>query len=308
MRSKVSIIGAGNVGTVCATEIGQAGYADVVLLDIVEGLPQGKALDILESLPLHGSDALVTGTNSYEDTANSDIVVVTSGVARKPGMSRDDLVLTNQRIVGDVVRQVAARSPRAILLMVTNPLDAMAYLAYKVSGFPRGRVFGMSGVLDAARFRTFVARELGVSVEEVTAFIMGGHGDSMVPIPRLSTVAGIPLTELLPKETLDRIVKRTVDGGAEIVNLLKTGSAFTAPGAAVAQMVEAILLDKKRILPACAYLDGEYGLRDVFVGVPVRLGAGGMEKIIEVKLAQDEKAALERSAGAVRELIKVMKL
>ncbi|MBI4297557.1 MAG: malate dehydrogenase [Chloroflexi bacterium] len=308
MRPKVSIIGAGNVGAACAMDIARHGYADVVLMDIVEGLAQGKALDILQSGPLHGSDAYLIGTTNYEDTADSRIVVVTSGVARKPGMSRDDLVLTNRDIVREVVRQVVTLSPRCILLAVTNPLDAMAYLAFKVSGFPRERVVGMSGILDSTRFRTFIARELGVSVDDITAFILGGHGDTMVPIPRFSTVSGMPITQLLSEDTIERLVNRTIQGGGEIVELLKAGSAYQAPGAAVAQMVEAILLDRKRVLPCSVYLDGEYGLRDVFLGVPVRLGSDGMEKVFEVALSPKEKAALERSAQAVRELIKVMKL
>lgn len=308
MRSKVSIIGAGNVGATLAQRIAEKGYADVVLVDIVEGLPQGKGLDMLQTGPITGSDARVIGTNSYEATANSDVVAITSGVPRKPGMSRDDLVLTNMDIVKSVTEQVVKYSPNCIIIMVTNPLDAMTQLALRVSGFPRNRVFGQSGILDTSRFRTFIAQELNVSVEDVYACVLGGHGDTMVAIPRLTTVAGIPITELLPQETINRIVDRTVKGGGEIVALLKTGSAFYAPAAATAQMIESILLDKKRILPCAVYLDGEYGIRGVVVGVPVKIGKDGVEQIIEIKLNPEESAALKKSAEAVRELLKVMKL
>jgi len=308
MRSKVTVVGAGNVGATCAQRIAEKGYADVVLVDIIEGLPQGKALDIFESGPILGSDSRVIGTNGYEETADSDIVVITSGVARKPGMSRDDLVLTNMEIIKGVTENVVRYSPNCIIIMVTNPLDAMAQLALHISKFPRNRVIGQSGILDTTRFRTFLAMELDVSVEDVFACVLGGHGDTMVAIPRLSTVGGIPITELLPKERLDAIVERTVKGGGEIVSLLKTGSAYYAPSAAVVQMVEAIIFDKKRILPCAAYLDGEYGIKGVFVGVPVKLGANGIEQIIELKLTAEESAALKRSAEAVRELVNVMKI
>jgi malate dehydrogenase len=308
MRSKVSVIGAGNVGATLAQRIAEKGYADVVLVDIVEGLPQGKGLDMLETGPIIGSDARVIGTNSYEDTANSDIVAITSGVPRKPGMSRDDLVLTNMNIVKSVTEQVVKYSPKSILIMVANPLDAMTQLALHVSKFPRNRVIGQSGILDSARFRTFIAQELNVSVADVHACILGGHGDTMVAIPRLTTVGGIPVTELLPKDTLDKIVDRTVKGGGEIVALLKTGSAFYAPAAATAQMIKSILLDKKRILPCAVRLEGEYDIKGVVVGVPAKIGKDGMEQVIELKLTADESTALKKSADAVRELIKIMKL
>jgi malate dehydrogenase len=308
MRSKVSVIGAGNVGATLAQRIAEKGYADVVLVDIIEGLPQGKGLDMLQTGPITGSDAGVIGTNSYEETANSDIVAITSGVPRKPGMSRDDLVLTNMNIVKSVTEQVVKYSPKSILIMVANPLDAMTQLALHVSKFPRKRVIGQSGILDSSRFRTFIAQELNVSVEDVYACVLGGHGDTMVAIPRLTTVGGIPITELLPAETVNKIVERTVKGGGEIVALLKTGSAFYAPAAATAQMVESILLDKKRILPCAVSLDGEYGIKGVVVGVPAKIGKNGMEQVIELKLTADESAALKKSAEAVRELLKIMKL
>jgi malate dehydrogenase len=272
----------------------------------VEGIPQGKGLDLLEAMPIEKRDSNIVGTNDYADTANSDIVVITAGIPRKPGMSRDDLLNTNHKIMNDVVGKIVHRSPNCILIIVSNPLDAMAQAAYKMSGFPRERVIGMAGVLDSARFRTFIAQELKVSVENVTAFVLGGHGDTMVPLPRYSTVAGIPITELMEKATLDRIVQRTRDGGAEIVKHLKTGSAYYAPSAAVTEMVEAILKDKKKILPCAAYLNGEYGIHGLFVGVPVKLGAKGIEQIIEIKLTSDEKAALEKSVAAVKELIAVI--
>ena len=308
MRNKITVVGAGNVGATCAQRIAEKGNADVVLVDIIEGLPQGKGLDMLQCGPILGFDSRVVGTNSYELTADSDIVVITSGVPRKPGMSRDDLLLTNMKIVKGVTESIVKYSPRCIIIMVANPLDAMVHLALKVSKFPRNRVFGQSGILDTARFRTFVAQELDVSVEDVFACVLGGHGDTMVPITRLSTVGGIPITELLPAETIKKIVDRTVKGGGEIVALLKTGSAFYAPSAATVQMVDAILLDKKQILPCAAYLEGEYGIRGLVVGVPAKLGKNGIEKIIEIKLTPEEKAALEKSAEAVKELVNIMKL
>ena len=308
MRRKVTIVGAGNVGASCAQRIAEKGYADVVLVDIIEGLPQGKALDMLQSGPVIASDSRLIGTNGYEETADSDIAVITSGVARKPGMSRDDLVSTNMEIIQEVTKNVVHYSPNCIIIIVTNPLDAMAQLALHVSKFPRNRVLGQSGILDTARLRTFLAMELDVSVEDVFACVLGGHGDTMVAIPRLTTVGGIPITELLPKETVDRIVERTVKGGGEIVSLLKAGSAYYAPSAGAAQMVDSIILDKKRILPCAAYLQGEYGIEGVFVGVPVKLGANGIEQIIEIKLTAEENAALQRSADAVRELINIMKI
>jgi malate dehydrogenase len=305
-RRKVTVVGAGMVGGTTAQRLAERDYADIVLVDIVEGLPQGKALDLLESGPVEGYDSRVTGANGYAETAGSEIVVITSGIARKPGMSRDDLLLTNARIVADVTRQVVAASPEAIIIVVSNPLDAMVQLAYKVSGFPRERVIGMAGVLDSARFRTFIAQELDVSVEDVNAFVLGGHGDTMVPLPRYSTVAGIPITELLPPERIEALVQRTANGGAEIVGLLKTGSAFYAPASSVAVMVDSILLDKRRILPCAAYLQGEYGINGLYVGVPCKLGAGGLEEIVQITLTEAESAALHRSAAAVRELITVL--
>ena len=306
MRSKVTVVGAGNVGATAAQRIFDKGYADVVLVDIVEGLPQGKALDMLESGPVVGSDANVVGTNGYEETAGSDVVVITSGIARKPGMSRDDLLLTNMKIVSSVVEEVVERSPDSILMLVTNPLDAMAQRAYQVSGFPKNRVVGQAGILDTARFRTFLSLELGVSVDSITAWVLGGHGDTMVPVVGSTTVGGQPVADLIGPGRLDEIVKRTQDGGAEIVGLLKTGSAYYAPSAAVVQMVEAVLLDKKEVLPCTTYLEGEYGIDGLFMGVPVKLGAGGVEEVIEFDLTADEKSALEYSANAVRELVEVM--
>jgi malate dehydrogenase len=308
MRSKVSIIGAGNVGATCAFRIAEKGYADIVLLDIIEGLPQGKGLDMLEATPIIDSDAKIVGTSDYGETANSDIVVITSGSSRKPGMSRDDLVLTNMKIVREVTEKVVQYSPNCIIIVVTNPLDAMTQLALNISKFPRDRVFGQSGILDSARFRTFIAQELNVSVRDVSTCVLGGHGDTMVPIIRLCTVRGVPITKLLPKEKIDTLVERTVKGGGEIVSLLKTGSAFYAPAAATAQMVDAIILDKKEILPCAAYLEGEYGISGVVVGVPVKLGKNGIERIIELELTPEEDAALKKSANAVRELVKVMNL
>lgn len=307
MRRKITVVGAGNVGSSTAQRIADKGYADVVLVDIVEGLPQGRALDILEAGPITGSDSNVTGTNSYEETSNSDIAIITSGMVRKPGMSRDDLLLTNMKIVGSVTRQVAKYSPDCIIIAVTNPLDAMCHVAYEASGFPRHRVIGMAGILDTTRFRTFLARELKVSVDDIVAYVLGGHGDTMVPLTSYSTVAGVPIAQLLPKDTLERIIQRTRDGGAEIVNLIKTGSAYFGPSAAVAQIVEAILFDKKRILPCSAYLQGEYGFNDIFIGVPVKLGAHGIEEIIELKLTHEENIALSNSAAAMIELVEVIK-
>ena len=308
MRSKVTVVGAGNVGASCAQLLAQRDYADVVLVDIIEGMPQGKSLDLRQAGPIRYYDTNIIGTNNYADTADSDVVVITSGVPRKPGMSRDDRVLTNMKIVQSVTEQIVKYSPKCILVMVANPLDAMAQLALHVSKFPRNRVIGMSGILDTARFRAFIAMELGCSVEDVSALILGGHGDQMVPITRLAAVGGVPLSELMPKEKIDAIAKRTVNGGAEIVALLKTGSAFYAPGAGAALIVDSIVLDKKRILPCSSYLDGEYGIKGTFVGVPVKLGKGGIEKIIEVKLTPEESAALKKSADAVMDLVKIMKI
>ena len=306
MRNKVSIVGSGNVGATAAHWVASKELADVVLIDIVEGVPQGKGLDLLEAMPIEKRDSAVLGTQDYADTANSDVVVITAGVPRKPGMSRDDLLNINHKIMRDVVEEAIHYSPNCILIIVSNPLDAMAQAAYKLSGLSRNRVIGMAGVLDSARFRTFIAQELKVSVENVTAFVLGGHGDTMVPLPRYSTVAGIPITELMDANTVERLVQRTRDGGAEIVKYLKTGSAYYAPSAAVTEMVEAILKDKKKILPCAAYLEGEYGLKGLFVGVPCKLGARGIEQIIEIKLLPEEKAALERSATAVQELVSVI--
>ena len=306
MRKKVSIVGAGNVGATAAHWIASKELADVVLIDIVEGVPQGKGLDLLEAMPIEKRDTHVRGTNDYADTANSDIVVITAGIPRKPGMSRDDLLNTNYKIMQDVVGKVVANSPNCILIVVSNPLDAMAQAAFRISKFNRERVIGMAGILDSARFRTFIAEELKVSVENVTAFVLGGHGDTMVPLARYSTVAGIPITELMDKATLDRLIQRTRDGGAEIVKYLKTGSAYYAPSSAATEMVEAILKDKKKILPCAAYLQGEYGIKGLFVGVPCKLGARGLEQIIEIKLTDEEQVALKKSADAVQELVKVI--
>jgi malate dehydrogenase len=302
-RNKVTVIGAGNVGATTAQRIAEAGLADVVLIDIVEGLPQGKGLDLAEAAPVVGHDARITGTNDYADTAGSDIVVVTSGIARKPGMSRDDLMQTNAGIVRAVVEQAAKHSPDAILIIVTNPLDAMCHVALKASGFPRERVLGMAGVLDSARFRSFIAEELGVSVADTHAFVLGGHGDTMVPLSRYSTVAGVPITELLPPDRVRALEERTANGGAEIVALLKTGSAFYAPAASAFEMVDAILRDRKRVLPCAVLLKGEFRTSDLFVGVPVVLGRGGMEKVFEIALTADEQAAFDKSAAAVQELV-----
>jgi len=304
--NKVSIIGAGNVGASCAQRIAERGYADIVLVDIVPGLPQGKALDILESAPVLGFDSSIVGTNGYEETANSDVVVVTSGLARKPGMNREELLLANMKILTEVTQNVVKYSPGCIIIMVTNPVDAMAYLALKTSQFPPNRVFGLSGALDTARLRSFIAAELNVSVVDVFACVVGEHGKSMIVIPRLCTVGGIPITKLLSPESVARLVNRTINGGAEIVGLLKTGSAFYAPSAAIAQMVEAVILDKKQVIPCAVYLQGEYGLDDTFLSVPVKLGRTGIEEIIELELKPEEKAALADSARAVQELVKIM--
>jgi malate dehydrogenase len=306
MRKKVTIVGAGNVGATAAHWIASKELADVVLIDVVEGIPQGKGLDLLEAMPIEKRDCHIIGTNDYADTADSDIVVITAGLPRKPGMSRDDLLQTNYKIMSDVVGKVTANSPNSILIIVSNPLDAMAQAAYRQATFNRERVIGMAGVLDSARFRTFIAEELRVSVENVTAFVLGGHGDTMVPLARYSTVAGIPITELIEKEKLDAIVQRTRDGGAEIVKYLKTGSAYYAPSAATVEMVEAILKDKKKILPCAAYLEGEYGIRGYYIGVPCKLGARGIEQIIEIRLTPEEDAALKKSAAAVKELCAVI--
>jgi len=300
---KVTVIGAGNVGATTAQRIAEAGLADVVLVDIVEGLPQGKALDMAEAAPVMGHDMQVVGTNDYADTAGSDVIVVTSGLARQPGMSRDDLLAKNAGIVRSVVRRAAAASPDAVLIIVTNPLDAMCHVALEASGFPPERVIGMAGVLDTARFRTFIAQELKVSVTNVHAFVLGGHGDTMVPLPRYSTVGGVPITELLPAERIEELVTRTRNGGAEIVALLKTGSAYYAPAASTYQMVDAILGDRHEILPCAALLQGQYGAHGLFVGVPVQLGRGGIEKIIEIELLPEEAAAFKHSADAVQELV-----
>ncbi len=310
MPNKISIIGAGNVGAMTALWLAERELGDIVLVDIPEldGMPQGKALDLMQAGPVLRYDTRVIGTTTYDPTANSDVVVITAGVPRKPGMSREDLVSVNQKIITEVISQVVPRSPNAILLVVTNPLDTMAYLAYKLSGFPKQRVVGQSGILDGARFRTFIAMELGVSVESIHAFVLGGHGDEMVPIPRYSDVAGIPITELLPPERIAALVERTRQGGGEIVKLLKTGSAYYAPGASVALMVEAILKDKKMVLPCSAYLEGEYGLKDIFFGVPVTLGRGGVEKVWEITLTLQERTMLNKSAELIRSTMAALKL
>jgi len=307
-RKKISVIGAGFVGATAAHWAAEKELGDVVLMDILEGIPQGKALDLFEASPVEGFDSRVIGTNGYEDTKNSDVVIVTSGVPRKPGMSREDLLDINRKIIESVVGEVVKKSPNIILIMVTNPLDTMTYLAYKKSGLPKERVMGMAGVLDTARFRAFIAMELGVSVEDIQALILGGHGDEMVPLPRYTTVSGIPLSQLLPKETIDRLVDRARKGGGEIVNLLKTGSAFYAPSAGAIQMAEAILKDKKRILPCCVYLNGEYGLKDICFGVPVKLGTKGVESIIELELTEEEKKLVAKSAESVKKSIGELKL
>lgn len=300
MQKRVTVVGAGHVGATLAQRIAEARLADVIMVDVVEGVPQGKGLDLLEAGPVLGYDSKVTGTNGYDDTAGSDIIVITAGLARKPGMSRDDLLAANGDIVKKVAQETGRRSPNAIMIVVTNPMDVMAYVAMKASGFPRERVVGMGGVLDSARFRTFIAMELGVSVENTHAFVLGGHGDSMVPLPRYSTVAGIPITEIMSTEQISRLVERTRNGGAEIVALLKTGSAYYAPSAATLEMVEAMLLDKKKILPCSVYLEGEYGVKGAFAGVPVKLGAKGVEQVVEITLSADENAAFMMSVDAVR--------
>ncbi|MCU0584733.1 MAG: malate dehydrogenase [Desulfobacterales bacterium] len=302
MEKKVTVVGAGNVGATAAQRLAEKELCDVVLVDIIEGVPQGKALDLAEAAPIEKHDARLTGTNSYDAAADSDIVIITAGIPRKPGMSRDDLLATNAGIVKKVTREIAARAPRAVLIIVSNPLDAMCHVAFEASGFPQHRVIGMAGVLDSARFRAFIAMELGVSVENTHAFVLGGHGDTMVPLPRYSSVAGIPITELMSPERIEALVTRTRNGGAEIVSLLKTGSAYYAPASAAVEMAESILKDKKKVLPCAAYLQGEYGIRDLFIGVPVKLGAKGVEQVIEIKLSVAENAALQKSAGAVQEL------
>jgi malate dehydrogenase len=306
MNKKVSVVGAGNVGATCAQRLAEKELCDVVLVDIVEGLPQGKSLDLTEAAPIEKHDAALTGTNQYEATAGSDIVIITAGIARKPGMSRDDLISTNAGIVKSVTREIASRSPEAVIIVVSNPLDAMCHVVLDASGFPKQRVIGMAGVLDSARFRAFIAMELDVSVDNTHAFVLGGHGDTMVPLPRYSTVAGIPITELMSKERIDALVDRTANGGAEIVSLLKTGSAFYAPASAAVEMAESILKDKKKILPCAVYLEGEYGISNLFIGVPVKLGTKGVEDIIEIKLTEEEEQALKKSAGAVQELVEIL--
>jgi malate dehydrogenase len=306
MNRLVTVVGSGNVGATAAQRVLDLELADVVLIDILEGVPQGKGLDMAQAAPIVGSDARSRGTNDYADTAGSDVVIITAGFPRKPGMSRDDLLLKNAEIVRTVTRNVMQHSKNPILIVVTNPLDAMCHVALQESGLPASRVIGMAGILDSARFRAFIAMELGVSVENTHAFVLGGHGDTMVPLPRYSTVAGIPITELMDQATIARLVDRTRSGGAEIVSLLKTGSAYYAPSVAAVEMAEAILKDKKKIVPCAAYLRGEYGIRDLYVGVPVKLGAAGVEQVIEVELEADERAALERSAAAVRELVDVL--
>jgi malate dehydrogenase len=306
MDKKVTVIGAGNVGATAAQRLAEKELCDVVLVDIIEGVPQGKTLDLAQAAPIEKHDAHLLGANTYDATAGSHIVIITAGIPRKPGMSRDDLLSTNAGIVKKVTQEVASRSPQAILIIVSNPLDAMCHVAYEASGFPKQRVIGMAGVLDSARFRAFIAMELNVSVESTHAFVLGGHGDTMVPLPRYSTVAGIPITELMTPERIASLVQRTRNGGAEIVGLLKTASAFYAPSAAAVEMAESILKDKKKILPCAAYLEGEYGIRDLFIGVPVKLGAKGVEQVIEIKLTPEESAALHKSAAAVQELKSAM--
>jgi len=307
MDKKVTVIGAGHVGATVAQRLAEKELCDVVLIDIIEGVPQGKALDLAEAAPIEKHDAHLTGANAYDASTDSDIVIITAGIPRKPGMSRDDLISTNAGIVKAVTRQVTTRSPDSILIIVSNPLDAMCHVAHHVSGFPKERVIGMAGVLDSARFRAFIAMELNVSVENTHASVLGGHGDTMVPLPRYSTVAGIPITELLPADRIDELVQRTRNGGAEIVGLLKTGSAYYAPASAAVEMAESIIKDKKKILPCAVYLQGEYGIKDLFIGVPVKLGAAGVEEVIEIILTTEERAALQKSAAAVQELKELLK-
>jgi len=307
-RKKITVVGGGFVGATCAHWVAAKELADVVLVDIIEGMPQGKGLDLLEAGPVEGFDVNVIGTNDYADTADSDLVIITAGIARKPGMSRDDLIGINTGIVKDVTANIVKHSPNAFLIVVSNPLDAMVYVAHQVSGLPTNRIVGMAGVLDSARFRTFIAMELGVSVKDIQAFVLGGHGDTMVPLPRYTTVSGIPIPDLMSAERIEALVDRTRKGGGEIVNLLKTGSAFFAPSASAVQMAEAILKDQKRILPCAAYCDKEYGVGGYFVGVPVLLGAGGVEKVVEIKMTPEEKAAFDRSVQAVRDLVKELKI
>jgi malate dehydrogenase len=307
MDKKVTVVGAGNVGATAAQRLAEKELCDVVLVDIIEGVPQGKSLDLMEAAPIEKHDAKLTGTNSYEASAGSDVVIITAGIPRKPGMSRDDLIATNAGIMKKVVTEVVKYSPEAILIIVSNPLDAMCHVAFEASGFPKNRVIGMAGVLDSARFRTFIAMELNVSVENTHAFVLGGHGDTMVPLPRFSTVAGIPITELMPEDRIKALCERTANGGAEIVGLLKTGSAYYAPASAAVEMAEAILKDKKKILPCAAYLQGEYGYNDLFIGVPVKLGKGGVEQVVEIKLTAEEKVALDKSAAAVQGLKDLLK-
>jgi malate dehydrogenase len=307
MDKKATVVGAGHVGATAAQRLAEKELCDVVLIDIIEGIPQGKALDLAEAAPIERHDSHLIGANVYDASADSDIVIITAGIPRKPGMSRDDLISTNAGIVKKVTQQIAALSPHAVLIIVSNPLDAMCHVAFEASGFPKERVIGMAGVLDSARFRAFIAMELNVSVENTHAFVLGGHGDTMVPLPRYSTVAGIPITELLPADRIDALVKRTRNGGAEIVGLLKSGSAYYAPASAAVEMAEAILKDKKKILPCAAYLEGQYGISGLFMGVPVKLGARGAEEVIEITLTKEENAALQKSAAAVQELKEVLK-
>jgi malate dehydrogenase len=308
MKKKATVIGAGNVGATAAMRLAEKELADVVMIDVIEGVPAGKALDLAEAAPVEKHDSMIMGyTNDYSQAKDSDVVIITAGVPRKPGMSRDDLLATNMKIMSSVTKEVAKVAPEAILIIVSNPLDAMCHVAYEASGFPKNRVIGMAGVLDSARFRTFIARELNVSVENTHAFVLGGHGDTMVPLPRYSTVAGIPITELISPERIEELVTRTRNGGAEIVALLKTGSAYYAPASAAVEMAEAILKDKKKILPCAVYLEGEYGIRDLFIGVPAKLGLGGVEEVVEIRLLNEEQAALHRSADAVRKLVEDMR-
>ncbi len=303
MRKKVTVVGAGNVGATAAQRLAEKGVADVVLIDIVEGMPQGKALDLMQAAPVEKHDFKLEGANDYDASAGSDVIIITAGIARKPGMSRDDLIKTNMKIVADVTKEVAKRSPDSTLIIVSNPLDAMCHVAYKASGFDRKRVIGMAGILDSARFRTFIAMELNISVDSIQALVLGGHGDTMVPLPRFTTVCGVPVTEFIKPERLAEMIDRTRNGGAEIVKLLKTGSAYYAPASSAVEMAEAILYDRKKILPCAALLDGQYGFKDLFIGVPVKLGEGGIEEIIELKLNADESDALRKSASAVQGLV-----